>query len=268
MLDDPNIILADIRDPGRVEEIFVRYRPDVVFHAAALKHLPLLEMHPGEAWKTNVGATQILLDAARRHHVKRFVNISTDKAANPTSVLGWTKRITERLTSYASGQGPTEGVSVRFGNVLGSNGSVLRSFESQAAKGGPITVTDPEITRYFMTIAEAAKLTIYAGAIGAPGEVLILDMGDPVRILDVAERFANLHDPPIEIVFTGLRPNEKLHEDLIASTEHGERRVHPLITHVAVEPLAPLPVMFAGPTPSFEELRQIALSGVPGTVDA
>ena len=123
----------------------------------------------------------------RRHGVTRFVNISTDKAADPTSVLGWTKRITERLTAYASQQGPIECVSVRFGNVLGSNGSVLRSFEAQAANGGPITVTDPDITRYFMTIEEAAKLTIYAGAIGAPGEVLILDMGDPVRIVDVAE---------------------------------------------------------------------------------
>ncbi len=216
MLDNPNLILADIRDPGRMDEIFGTYRPDVVFHAAALKHLPLLEMHPSEGWKTNVGGTQVVLDAARRHGVQRLVNISTDKAADPTSVLGWTKRITERLTAYASQQGPIECVSVRFGNVLGSNGSVLRSFESQAANGGPITVTHPDITRYFMTIEEASKLTIYAGAIGAPGEVLILDMGDPVRIFDVAQRFATLHDPPIEIVFTGLRPNEKLHEDLIA----------------------------------------------------
>ncbi len=268
MLDDHHLILADIRDPERMDEIFRTCAPDVVFHAAALKHLPLLEMHPSEGWKTNVGATQIVLDAARRHGVKRFVNISTDKAADPTSVLGWTKRITERLTAYASHLGPIECVSVRFGNVLGSNGSVLRSFEAQAANGGPITVTDPDITRYFMTIAEASKLTIYAGAIGAPGEVLILDMGDPVRILDVAQRFANLHDPPIEIVFTGLRPNEKLHEDLISSTEYGDRRVHPLITHVAVEPLAPLPVMLAGPIPTFDQMRAIALSGVSGTVHA
>jgi dTDP-glucose 4,6-dehydratase len=119
-----------------------------------------------------------------------------------------------------------------------------------------------------MTIAEASKLTIYAGAIGAPGEVLILDMGDPVRIFDVAQRFATLHDPPIEIEFTGLRPNEKLHEDLISASERGERRVHPLITHVAVEPLAPMPVMLGGPVPTFDEVRGIALSGVSGTVDA
>ncbi len=157
---------------------------------------------------------------------------------------------------------------MRFGNVLGSNGSVLRSFESQAANGGPITVTDPDITRYFMTIAEASKLTIYAGAIGAPGEVLILDMGEPVRIVDVAERFADLHDPPIEIVFTGLRPNEKLHEDLIASSEHGERRVHPADHPRRRGSAAPLPVMLSGPIPTFDEMRAIALADVPGTVDA
>ncbi len=267
MLDNPGLVLADIRDADRMEEVFSWCRPDVVFHAAALKHLPLLEMHPSEGWKTNVCATQVILDAARRHGVTRLVNISTDKAADPTSVLGWTKRITERLTAHASHIGPTECVSVRFGNVLGSNGSVLRSFEAQAANGGPITVTHPEITRYFMTIAEAAKLTIYAGAIGAPGEVLILDMGDPVRILDVAERFANLHDPPIEIVFTGLRPNEKLHEDLIAASEHGQRTVHPLITHVAVEPLAPAAVMLEGRIPTFAEMRAIGSAGVAGTVD-
>ncbi len=155
LLDDPSLILADIRDADRVDEIFATHRPEVVFHAAALKHLPLLEMHPDEAWKTNVAGTLVLLDAARRHGVDRFVNVSTDKAADPTSVLGWTKRITERLTAHASAQGPTECVSVRFGNVLGSSGSVLKAFEAQSASGGPITVTDPEITRYFMTIEEA-----------------------------------------------------------------------------------------------------------------
>jgi FlaA1/EpsC-like NDP-sugar epimerase len=258
LLDDPNLILADIRDPARLDEVFAVHRPDVVFHAAALKHLPLLEMHPDEAWKTNVGGTLVLLDAARRHGTTRFVNVSTDKAADPTSVLGWTKRITERVTAHASAQGPTECVSVRFGNVLGSSGSVLKAFEAQSAAGGPITVTDPDVTRYFMTIEEASRLTIYAGAIGEPGEVLILDMGEPVRIVDVAERFAHQHDPPLEIVFTGLRKNEKLHEHLIASDETGERRVHSLITHVAVPPLAPAPSMCGGPVPSVEEMRTIA----------
>ncbi|MEM8619423.1 MAG: nucleoside-diphosphate sugar epimerase/dehydratase [Actinomycetota bacterium] len=239
LLDDRAIILADIRDRQRVDQAFEEAQPDVVFHAAALKHLPLLEMYPDEAWQTNVIGTQHLLDAAARHGVDRFVNISTDKAAEPTSVLGWTKRITERLTAHACSTGTTEFVSVRFGNVLGSSGSVLPTFRAQAAVGGPLTVTHEDVTRYFMTIEEASRLTVYAGAIGAPGEVLILDMGEPVKILSVAERFANQHDPPLPIVFTGLRPNEKLHEVLIAADEAGERRVHKQITHVAVPPLAP-----------------------------
>jgi len=273
MLDDPNLLLADIRDSARIDELFGAHRPDVVFHAAALKHLPLLEMHPAEGWKTNVGGTQALLDAACRHGVRRFVNISTDKAADPTSVLGWTKRITERLTANASSQSTTECVSVRFGNVLGSNGSVLKSFEVQAANGGPITVTHPEITRYFMTIEEASRLTIYAGAIGEPGEVLILDMGEPVKILDVAERFANQHDPPVEVVFTGLRPNEKLHEDLISVDEVGRHTVHPQITHVKVPPLSPSLMITSSystvaDTPDLADMRLIALSGLNPPVRA
>jgi FlaA1/EpsC-like NDP-sugar epimerase len=270
MLDNPNLVLADIRDSARIDEVFAEHRPDVVFHAAALKHLPLLEMYPGEGWKTNVCGTLILLDAARRHGVTRFVNVSTDKAAEPTSVLGWTKRITERLTAHASMQGPTECVSVRFGNVLGSNGSVLKAFEAQAERGGPITVTHPDVTRYFMTITEASRLTIYAGAIGDPGEIMILDMGEPVKIVEVAERFANRHDPPLEIVFTGLRPTEKLHEDLFSASEHGERRIHKLITHVSVQPLEPMTLMSmaSGPTPTPDEMREIALLNAGETFDA
>ena len=263
MLDDPNLVLADIRDEARIDEVFAIHRPEVIFHAAALKHLPLLEMHPDEGWKTNVRGTLLLLEAAERHGVTRFVNVSTDKAADPTSVLGWTKRITERLTAHACGTGSVECVSVRFGNVLGSNGSVLKAFEAQTARGGPITVTDPDITRYFMTIEEASRLVIYAGAIGEPGEVLILDMGDPVKILDVAERFARRHTPPLEIVFTGLRPNEKLHEDLISGSEHGERRVHKLITHVAVAPLTPTAAMRGGEVPTFDEMCAVAMAELP-----
>lgn len=239
LLDDECLVLADIRDPQRIDEVFASAQPDVVFHAAALKHLPLLELHPGEGWKTNVCGTHYLLDAARRHGVERFVNVSTDKAADPSSVLGWTKRITERLTANAAAVGVTECLSVRFGNVLGSNGSVLPTFREQAANGGPLTVTDERVTRYFMTIEEASRLTIYAGAIGDPGEVLILDMGEPVSILAVAQRFAQQYDPPLDIVFTGLRHNEKLHEDLIGSDEVGECRVHEQITHVPVPPLTP-----------------------------
>ena len=268
MLDDEGLILADIRDAARIDEVFAMARPEVVFHAAALKHLPLLEMHPEEGWKTNVGGTVNVLNAARKYGTARFVNVSTDKAANPTSVLGWTKRITERLTANASEQGPTECVSVRFGNVLGSNGSVLRSFESQVAQGLPITVTHPDITRYFMTIEEASRLVVYAGAIGDPGEVLILDMGEPVRIMDVAERFAAQHEPPLQIVITGLRPNEKLHEDLIASDELGRCKVHAAITHVTTAGLEPTEEMSCGPVPDAARMRAIALSGLPAQVDA
>jgi FlaA1/EpsC-like NDP-sugar epimerase len=267
MLDHDGLVLADIRDADRIDEVFEWARPEVVFHAAALKHLPLLEMHPDEGWKTNVGGTLNVLRAAQRHGTTRFVNVSTDKAANPTSVLGWTKRITERLTAYFAAEGPTECVSVRFGNVLGSNGSVLKAFEQQAALGLPITVTHPDITRYFMTIEEASRLVVYAGAIGDPGEVLILDMGEPVRILDVAERFAAQHEPPLEIVFTGLRPNEKLHEDLISVDEQGERRVHRSITHVTVPALAPTEEMSSGEVPDASCMHTIASSSVAAGID-
>lgn len=262
LLEDRKLILADIRDAQRIDKVFAEYQPEVVFHTAALKHLPLLEMYPDEGWKTNVCGTLNLLDAAGKHGVGRFVNVSTDKAASPTSVLGWTKRITERLTAHANSQSDTKFVSVRFGNVLGSNGSVLKSFEAQAANGGPITVTHPEITRFFMTIEEASRLTIHAGAIGEPGEVMLLDMGEPVKILDVAHRFANQQTPPLEIEFTGLRLNEKMHEDLISGDEHGVVKSHELITHVSVPPLAPSAVRLDGARPSRQDLVEIALIGI------
>lgn len=258
LLEDRALILADIRDAGRMDEVFAEYRPEVVFHTAALKHLPLLEMHPDEGWKTNVGGTLNLLHSASKHGVDTFVNVSTDKAANPTSILGWTKRIAERLTAHANEDSDTTFVSVRFGNVLGSNGSVLKSFEAQAEAGGPITVTHPDITRYFMTIEEASRLTIHAGAIGSAGEVMILDMGEPVKILDVAKRFSEQHDPPLEIVFTGLRKNEKMHEDLVADAEAGTIGSHPLITHVCVAPLHHSHVEQRTTTPSMDEMVQIA----------
>ncbi len=238
MLDSPHLLLADIRDRSRTLAIFETYRPEVVFHAAALKHLTLLEQAPAEAWKTNVVGTQNVLDAAIALGVDRLVNISTDKAADPTSVLGYSKRITERLTSAAGETSSGEFVSVRFGNVLGSRGSVLTAFRAQAEAGGPITVTHPDVTRYFMTVEEAVRLTIYAAAIGTSGEAMVLDMGDPVRIQDVAERFAMQTSPPLEIVYTGLRPGEKLHEDLISTDEVAVQRVHPLIAHVQVPALA------------------------------
>ena len=232
LLDSDDLLLADIRDRDRIFELFEHHQPDVVFHAAALKHLPLLEAAPQEGWKTNVVGTQNVLDAAEHVGVSHFVNISTDKAANPTSVLGYTKRLTERLTAHKGMTASGTYVSVRFGNVLGSRGSVLPAFREQAKRGGPITVTHPDITRYFMLVEEASLLVINAGAIGRDGEVLVLDMGEPVKIADVAKRFAEQHVPPLEIIYTGLRPGEKLHEDLVGAGETGERSIHPLIMHV------------------------------------
>ncbi len=263
LLNTPNLVLADIRDQARLDEVFQRLQPHVVFHAAALKHLTLLELAPDEAWKTNVFGTDNVLAACQRAGVERVVNISTDKAADPSSVLGWSKRITERLTAHRACAEVGTYVSVRFGNVLGSRGSVLTVFRAQAAAGGPITVTDADVTRFFMTVEEAVRLTIYAGAIGRSGEVMVLDMGQSVRIAAVAERFANQHTPPLEIIFTGLRPGEKLHEDLIASDEMDVRPIHPLITHVPVPPLSPDEVRWAaGGELTSEALQRAVRHGV------
>jgi FlaA1/EpsC-like NDP-sugar epimerase len=237
-LSGSDLILADIRDAQRIRELFEERRPQIVFHAAALKHQPLLEQAAHEAWKTNVVGTFNVLQAASAVDVEHFINISTDKAANPTSVLGNSKRVAERLTSHHNETSHGTFVSVRFGNVLGSRGSVLTTFRSQSAQGLDLTVTHPDVTRYFMTIEEAVRLTIVAGSIGNPGEVLILDMGEPVKIVDVARRFANLHDPPLSIVYTGLRPGEKLTEDLISVDEVAVTKQHPLVRHVAVPPLS------------------------------
>lgn len=240
LLDDDNLVVADIRDHERIDEVFARHRPEVVFHAAALKHLPLLERNPTEALKTNVWGTQHVLAAAGAHGVERFVNVSTDKAADPTSVLGRSKRITEQLTAHAAATSRTGTyLSVRFGNVLGSRGSVLTAFRAQIAAGGPITVTHPEVTRYFMTIEEAVQLVIQAGAIGAGGEALVLDMGEPVRIDDVARQMAKQADRRIEIVYTGLRLGEKLHEVLLGTDEIAHPTQHHLISRVGVPAVAP-----------------------------
>ena len=241
LLDTPETVLADIRDFDRIREIFAERQPHVVFHAAALKHLPLLEQYPGEAFKSNVVGTLNVLNAAKGcESIEVFVNISTDKAANPTSILGCSKRVAERLTSYA-GQTAPRGtyLSVRFGNVLGSRGSVLTTFRDQISRGGPVTVTDREVTRFFMTIPEAVQLVVQAGAIGKSGEVLVLDMGDPVRIYDVARRLVAQSRKKIPIVFTGLRPGEKLHEELFGEGELDHRPRHKLISHALVPALDP-----------------------------
>jgi FlaA1/EpsC-like NDP-sugar epimerase len=234
-LDDPAVILADLRDAARIRAIFRERRPEVVFHAAALKHLALLQRFPGEAVLTNIQGTLNVLQAAT--DVERFVNISTDKAANPVSVLGASKRITERLTAETARRRAGTFLSVRFGNVLGSRGSVFTTFSAQIAAGGPITVTDPEVTRYFMTIQEAVHLVIQAAAIGRGGEALVLEMGKPVRIAEVAAQMAALAPSPVEIRYIGLRPGEKLAEDLFGEGEVDRRPIHPLISHVAVPPL-------------------------------
>jgi FlaA1/EpsC-like NDP-sugar epimerase len=236
MLDDHNVVLCDIRDARTLTQIFLSRRPDVVFHAAALKHLPMLEQYPGEALKTNVVGTANVLQAATEAGVSRLVNVSTDKAANPCSVLGYSKRLAERITATYARRAPGSYLSVRFGNVLGSRGSVLTAFAEQIANGGPITVTHPDVTRYFMTIEEACQLVVQAGAIGRPGEALVLDMGKPVKILDVANHLIALHHRRVPIEFTGLRQGEKLHEDLFGDLEPRDTRPwHPLISHVPVE---------------------------------
>ncbi|NCD16926.1 MAG: polysaccharide biosynthesis protein [Actinobacteria bacterium] len=244
LLDTPDMVLADIREAEVVDRVFEVHKPEVVFHAAALKHLPMLEQYPQEGWKTNVLGTLNVLEAARRHGVKHFVNISTDKAADATSVLGKTKRAAEELTAWFAEQGAGSYLSVRFGNVLGSRGSMLYTFTSQIAAGGPVTVTHPDITRFFMTIPEASELVIQAAAIGDPGDVLVLDMGEPIKILDVAKRLIIKSGRRIEIVFTGLRPGEKLHEVLFSTSEAGTPTSHPLISHVQVPALDPTAVRY------------------------
>jgi len=230
-------VIADIRDIDRLDEIFAHHRPQLVFHAAALKHVPALEGAPSEGWKTNVIGTHNVLEMAERHHVKRVVNISTDKAANPSNVLGYTKRIAERLTAASARRTRRPFVSVRFGNVIGSRGSALETFESQIKSGGPVTVTHPEVTRYFMAVREAVRLTMQASAIGRPGEVLVLDMGTPVKVLDIARQLVERSGADVEITFTGLRPGEKMHEVLLSDNESAGRPLHPMIDHVTVPTL-------------------------------
>ncbi len=239
LLDSSDMALCDIRDREALTRIFQEHRPDVVFHAAALKHLPMLESYPEEGWKTNVLGTLNVLECAAEVGVSRFINISTDKAADATSVLGSTKRKAEQLTSWFANRGQERYLSVRFGNVLGSRGSVLHTFRAQIRRGGPVTVVDPEITRFFMTIPEACQLVIQAGAIGDPAAVLVLDMGEPVRIVDVARRMIKESGRHIDIVYTGLRRGEKMHEVLFSEAEESVPTKHPLISRVEVPAVAP-----------------------------
>lgn len=215
--------LSDIRDKGRVFQVFEKYKPHVVFHAAAYKHVPMSEINPIEVVKNNVFGTKNIVDACGKGDVEHFVLISTDKAVNPTNIMGATKRVAELYVQNLPRDGITKAVTVRFGNVLGSHGSVIPTFREQILKGGPVTVTHPEITRFFMTIPEAVQLVLQAGCMGEGGEIFLLDMGDPVKIVCLAEEMIRLSGrkpyEEIEIVFTGLRPGEKLYEELLISGE-------------------------------------------------
>ncbi len=260
LLDTPQTVLADLRDEATINHIFDSRKPEVVFHAAALKHLPLLERYPLEAYQTNVLGTLTLLNAAQRTGVGVFVNISTDKAANPISVLGYSKRIAERVTAAAGATAPSgKYMSVRFGNVLGSRGSVLMSFRDQIAKGGPLTVTHRGVTRYFMTISEAVQLVIQAGAIGSSGEALVLDMGTPVSIYEVAKQLVTNSGKPVDIEIVGLRAGEKVHEELFGEGEEDTRPRHPLISHVPVLPVD-LGLLPLSPTDARETMLRIIAS--------
>jgi len=233
--------LCDIRNTTRLVQVFRRWRPQVVLHAAAHKHVPYLEAHPGEAVENNILGTLNLLHAATASGVHTFVNISTDKAVNPTNVLGATKRIAEYLVTREAAHAP-EGsryVSVRFGNVLGSRGSVIPIFRQQIQDGGPITVTHPEMTRYFMTIPEASQLVLQAGILGETARVYVLDMGEPVRILDLATDMARLSGltpgQDLEIVYSGIRPGEKLFEELFSEEEESQSDIHPKVFNAVPE---------------------------------
>ena len=242
LLTSEDLALCDLRDAERVSDVLDEVRPDIVFHAAALKHLPFLERSPSEAWKTNVIGTTNLISAAEQSRVPIFVNISTDKAANPTSVLGYSKRVTERLVAAHSS--PTDQwVSVRFGNVLGSRGSVVTTFRHQIANGGPVTVTHPEVKRYFMTVREAVHLVLQAAVLGTNGETLVLDMGEPVRIADIATFMIERSGREIPITYTGLRPGEKLEEVLYGEEEEVQSVRHTQISHARIEPLTNLPTL-------------------------
>jgi FlaA1/EpsC-like NDP-sugar epimerase len=217
------LVIGDVRDIEAAENTFDQYRPQIVFHAAAYKHVPMMEMNPLESVKVNVRGTQVIAQLADKYKLDKFVLISTDKAVNPTNVMGTTKRIAEMVCQYIQKDSKTKFSVVRFGNVLGSSGSVIPRFQKQISAGGPVTVTHPDIIRYFMSIPEAAQLVIQAGAIGKGGEILVLDMGEPVKIVDLAKQMITLAgykvDEDIEIKFTGLRPGEKLYEELLADSE-------------------------------------------------
>ena len=233
MKDRMAFVITNVKDPVRMREVFEKYHPQVVFHAAAYKHVPFMEENPYEAVYVNVFGTKLVADLATEFGVEKFVMISTDKAVNPTNVMGATKRIAEIYTQSRKGQ--TKFITTRFGNVLGSNGSVVPLFRKQIEQGGPITVTDRRITRYFMTIPEACSLVLEAGAIGEGGDIFVFDMGEKIKIWDLAEKMRKLaHRPDVEIIETGLRPGEKLYEEVLANEENTIKTDNEKIMHAVV----------------------------------
>ena len=258
------VVLADVTNSRKINEIFSRFKPAIVFHAAAYKHVPMMEKYPEEAVRCNIIGTKLLADVSVLNKVEKFVLVSTDKAVNPTNVMGATKRIAEKYVQALNGYLDQEGltsthtrfITTRFGNVLGSNGSVIPLFKKQIKKGGPLTVTDPEITRYFMTIPEACELVLEAGVMGNGGEIYVFDMGEPVKIVELAKRMIQLSgqklDEDIKIVFTGLREGEKLFEELLNNSEEVKITHHPKIKIAKVRQVSYLKI--AGQIELFEKM--------------
>jgi FlaA1/EpsC-like NDP-sugar epimerase len=244
--DFPNLnfetVVADITNRNRLEKAFEYYKPAYIFHAAAYKHVPLMEDNPFEAFNTNILGTKNVADLAIQFNVKKFVMISTDKAVNPTNVMGATKRVAEIYTQNLNQQNKTKFVTTRFGNVLGSNGSVIPLFKKQLEAGGPIQVTHPEITRFFMTIPEACQLVLEAGTMGNGGEIFVFDMGKSIKIVDLARKMIQLsglvEGKDIEIKFTGLRPGEKLYEEVLSDKENTTETYHPQILIANIQPIS------------------------------
>lgn len=239
--DNIEVVVGDIRNKSRMEMLFKTFHPKYVFHAAAYKHVPLMEDNPYEAVVTNVKGTKNLIDLSDQYGVQKFIMISTDKAVNPTNIMGATKRVAELYAQHKNETSYTQFVTTRFGNVLGSNGSVIPLFKNQIEQGGPITVTHPEVTRYFMTIPEACQLVLDASSMGKGGEVFVFDMGESVKIIDLAKKMINLsglkEGVDIEIKFTGLRPGEKLYEELLANDENTLETHHPQILKAKLAPI-------------------------------
>jgi FlaA1/EpsC-like NDP-sugar epimerase len=236
--------LADITNEQRMEDMFTQFQPQYVYHAAAYKHVPMMELCPSEAVKNNVLGTKLMADLAVKHYVERFVMVSTDKAVNPTNVMGASKRLAEIYVQGLSKEttNSTKFITTRFGNVLGSNGSVINRFKDQILKGGPVTVTHPNITRYFMTIPEACQLVLEAGSMGNGGEIFVFDMGEPVTIADLAKKMIRLYgyipNIDIDITYSGLRPGEKLYEELLSDTENTLKTYHEKIMIAKVREVA------------------------------